>query len=179
MKKKIEIIIYLSVNFNNYVYHIIMSQEENYQDPEVKFPTTGSLEPCKSSFFTGDLILFMKELTSGKYRIYFTEYRYSSEYDGSPTFILDNLLRGFVQQLEEKRKYLFTGFKCTKNINGYNISGIWITNCTLPMEQIAHGKYDDFEWEELDANINAHSEKMLRVLQRESSTNVVATSYLH
>lgn len=155
-----------------------MTEEENYQDPQVKFPITGSLEPCKSSFFTGDNASFMKELATGKYRIYFSEYRYTNEYDGRPTFILENLLRGFVQQLEDKRKYLFTGFKCTKNTS-FNICGIWITNCTLAMQQIVGDKYDDFEWEELDVNIVAHAEKMMRVLQKESSTNVVATSYLH
>ena len=156
-----------------------MAEEETYQEPETKFPTTGSLEPCKSKFFAGDTISFMEELRSGRYRIYFTEYRFSNDYESSPTFVVDNLLRGFVQQLEDRRKYLFTGFKCIRINESYTINGIWITNCTLPMEQIVAGKYDDFEWEELDITILAHAEKMLRVLLKEPSTNVIATSYLH
>ena len=153
--------------------------EETFEDPVSKFVTSGSLEPCKSKFFSGDIISFMDELRTGRFRIYFTQYKYIHDYQNCPNFILDNLNRGFVQQLDDKRKYLFAGFKCVKNNDTYHIFGIWICNCMVPMENVVSDKYDDFEWEELDVNIPAHVEKLLRTLSREPSTNVISLKYLH
>jgi len=138
-----------------------------------------SLEACKKYFFSGNVVSFMDEIRSQKFNVYFTEYKYAGDYEGSPSFILENLINGFVQQLDEKRAYLITGFKCTKKNNSYTIVAIWITNYNLPMEQLIPEKYDDFEWEELDMHLTVHVQKMLRTLISGPFDNTIAVSYLH
>lgn len=153
--------------------------EEYYSEPKIEFPTVGSLELCKKNFFDGNTIAFMEELRSNHFKIYFAEYKYVHDYEHKPSFIVDNLLRGFVQQLENKRKYLFVCFKCLQKNGSYIIQAIWICNCPIPMEEIVSDKYDDFEWEELDVNIYSHAQKIWHIMHKEPSNNLVSIQYLH
>lgn len=149
--------------------------EQLEKEPVAKFPTTGSLEPFKIKFFSQDN-QYMEDLKDGKFQVFFTKYKYSDEYAGKPTFVINNLISGFVQQLESKRKYLFISFKCTKDPT-YNIEGVWITNCTLSMDQIVPEKYDDFEWEELKMDKEEDCDRLTDLLKKDTDT--VTNCYLH
>src|SRR5947199_8006502 len=79
--------------------------------PKLKYPITISLEQCKNKFFNNEYVQFGEELKKNNFKIYIGKYKYSSDYDGKPIFIIKNLLNGFCQQLDDKRKYLFVLFK--------------------------------------------------------------------
>ena len=152
--------------------------EETYEEPVAKIPITVSLEPCKSKFFGDDLDGFKSELTNGKFKVFTSNYKYSDDYDGRPSFIINNLLNGFVKQLEDKRKYLFVGFRATKTDNKYTITGAWITNCTVPMADVVLDKYEDFNWTDVDVTNANDVTIVLQILDRTKDDNVL-TSYLH
>lgn len=157
-----------------------MTEEELFEDPVVKYPITVSLESCKSKFFTDDSDGFYKEITSGKFTVYHTTYNYNDDYDGRPDFIVKNLLNGFPRQLEDKRKYLFTVFRCTKLGDKYNITATWITNCTLSMDQLIPNKYADFAWSKMDLNNNNNIDAIIKDFHKnEDDSTVVIVSYLH
>ena len=71
--------------------------EESYEEPVAKLPMTVSLEPCKSKFFGNDMEGFKSELANGKFQFYTATYKYSEDYDGRPSFVVNNLLNGFVR----------------------------------------------------------------------------------
>ena len=151
--------------------------EENYADPTIKLPITTSLEACKTKFFAGDREGFIAELVSGKFKLYSSIYKYSDDYDGRPYFVVNNLLNGFVRQLEDKRKYFFTAFRCQKTDDKYTITGYWITNCTLTMAEIIPDKYEDFDWTEIQPIDDNY--KMFIELFFNTDAEGLTVTYLH
>ena len=149
--------------------------EENYSDTIIKVPINAILENCKLKLFANDKEGFLAELSTGKFKMYNGTYKYSSDYNGKPFFIINNLLNGFVIQLQDRRKYLFTAFRC-ENVDGtYNITSHWITNCTLPMAELIPDKYDDFDWTELENNVDNYN-KMVELFMTKSCEGL---TYLH
>ncbi|XWV24672.1 putative ORFan [Tupanvirus deep ocean] len=154
--------------------------EETFEEPTTKLPITVSLEPCKKKFFDGDMEAFTTEVKSGKFKVYSGEYVDAADYEGRPEFIVKNLVNGFSHQLESKRKYLFTAFKCTKTDGKYNISAVWICNCTLPMDQVVPEMHTYFTWEELDIKNETHFDKLSSTfVKNDNQENVVIVSYCH
>lgn len=155
-----------------------IEEEEVIQDIQVKLPTTANLEPLKSKFFTGDMEGFKTELTNGKFTAFMGKYNFDSDYDGSPQFVVKNLLNGFPRQLEDKRKYLFVAFRCVKNgsTSSYSITSVWVTNCTLPFNEVIPEKYDDFTWTPI--NLTGDLTSVMDLVMRSDDENVM-TAYLH
>lgn len=153
--------------------------EETFDEPVTKLPTTVNMEGLKSKFFTNNLVEFRAELAQhfgeGKLLVFDSVYKYNEDYDGKPEFIVNNLLGGFIKQLEDKRKYLFVVLKCTKTDGNYRITGTWVTNCTLPMEQIVPDKYDDFDWTPVDTT----GDVVESVLDRFTNKDEFNVAYLH
>lgn len=150
-------------------------KEETYEEPVAKFPITTSLEPCKSKYFSGDIDGFRTDLLSENFKIFCGNYRYSDDYEGRPTFVVNNLLNGFVNQLEDKRKYLFTAFRYTKPDDKYNITSCWITNCTIPLQELIPDKYDDFVWTKIEiTNLNTICDDFFK--KNSEDENII---YLH
>ena len=157
----------------------ITEVEETFEEPIAKLPTTVNMEGLKSKFFTSNLVELKTELTqhftNSKLKVFDAVYKYNDDYDGKPEFVVNNLLRGFIRQLEDQRKYLFVVFKCTKTDGNYRITGTWITNCMLPLEQIVPDKYEDFDWTQVETNDEAVATVMDRFAKKDEF-NVV---YLH
>ena len=153
--------------------------EETFEEPVTKFPTTMNMEGLKSKFFTNNMVGFSEEfstdLAMGKLRVFDAVYKFSSDYEDRPQFVVNNLLAGFVKQLEDKRKYFFTVFRCVKNGACYDIGSIWITNCTLPMKEVISDKYDDFDWTEIDLNTTSVNQ----IVNNFMGNGDVTTVYLH
>lgn len=153
--------------------------EETFEEPVTKIPITASLEPCKSKFFANDMKAFEAEISCGKFRLFETTYKYNEDYDGSPEFVVKNFVNGMIKQLEDKRKYLFVAFKCTKNNGKHVLTASWITNVTIPMEELVNDKYSDFEWTELDINNNCNISNVCTQFSRDQPGNVLVMAYLH
>ena len=155
-----------------------MADDEVYEEPVAKFEITCSLEPIKKKFFEHNIDAFRTELTSNSYRAFLAEYSYSNDYEGSPQFVVNNFLNGFVQQLEQERKYLFMGFRCVKDNFTYSIQSAWITNTKIPMSELIKDKYDYFIWRDLNLSLEDDMIRLLTVLSQEDDPRITNV-YLH
>ena len=150
--------------------------EETFEEQVTKLPITGSLEPCKKAFFDGNNVTFLSELQSGKYQVYTGVYRDIDDYQGRPDFVLKNLTNGFVHQLEDKRKYIFAAFKCTKIDDKYEISAAWICNSTLSVDHVVDELYSYFTWNQVDVADNV--DDVCDIFNKMSNEPIIV-SYCH
>ena len=154
------------------------NQEETFEDAPTKYPIMGSLESLKSKYFNKVYEEFRSELLLKKFPVFTASYKFVDDFNNKPDFIIKNLLNGFCQQLEDKRKYLFVRFICREtHEKSYILESFWITNSTLPLKEIIPDKYDDFTWNEI--NYSEESQINLVINQFTSEDDYIATSYLH
>ena len=150
-------------------------EEDNdvtYNDPVVKHDTIGNLEGAKHAFFNGNLDEFVTEMKSKEYKYYKATYKYWDDYTGRPDFIARNLNRGFVQNLDDKRKYFLTCFRCNETEpKTYQFVSYWVVN-TSDHKKVLDSTYDDFDWE--DVTFDVFFENFKR-----NPDNCVTEDYLH
>ena len=80
---------------------------------------------------------------------YKANYKYSRDNIGRPAYVAKNLLRGFVQQLDDYRKYLMVCFRCIEvdpNAHEYKYPSYWIVNSTDPINDILGSLYEDYDF---------------------------------
>jgi len=143
-----------------------------------KHQLTASLEPCKSKFFSNDAS-FLNDIIDNNFQVYYGEYVDIADYDGKPEFIVKNLVKGFVQQLDNERKNLFTAFKCTKDEN-YQISSLWICNCVSPLVEIVPSMNENFALEKLNINDADDVTKILSIFNKnDNDPKLVTIQFLH
>ena len=124
------------------------------------FMSMYSAEPIEGSFE-----IFGSELNSHPYGFYKAVYKFSSDMDGMPEYAAGNRNRGFLEQINDHRKYLFNVFRCVptnENNKTYLFESLWIANLAnidetssktmdeLIRELIGTSLYDDFEWTKID-----------------------------
>lgn len=154
--------------------------EETFEPVKIVFPVKANLESCKIKFFNKDYENFKEDVKSNKYTIYSAEYNYMDEFNGKPKFIINNLLNGFTQQLENKRKYLFVVFKCFEMDNKlYKLTSTWITNVTVNLKEVIPDKYDDFNWNQINNDDVPSVDNYIKQFENFEEENQVAISYLH
>lgn len=124
--------------------------DEKYEEPIKKFNTITNMEDIKRAFFGGDYTIFEEQLKSHPFKFYKVEYKYNSEKDGVPDFSAKNLLKGFVRNFDDYRKYFMICFRCWKNQdkNEYKYDSLWIVNTNEPVQNIIGSMCEDFEFEE-------------------------------
>ena len=123
--------------------------EENYETPVKKFNTITNMEDIKRAFFCKDYELFNELIKKNNFKYYRAEYKYSNEKDGAPEFIAKNLVKGFVRNLDDYRKYLMVCFRCYKNENNnYSYPSLWIVNSEDDIKDIIESVYDDYIYKE-------------------------------
>ena len=88
--------------------------EEDDEPKEVKpvFSTITNMEDIKRAFFSKEYDAAYELIKQHPFKFYKGCYKYCSDNDGRPAFVAKNLLRGFVQNLDDYRKYLMVGFRC-------------------------------------------------------------------
>jgi hypothetical protein len=118
------------------------------EEPVTKYAITKTLEPIKSYFFKGDLPQFRSTALGGDFSLYRSSYKYSGDLVGKPRFVINNFLNGFVQQLENCRKYLFIKLYVDNMGDQFQVNALWITNAVNPLVEVVGDKYDDFDWQE-------------------------------
>ena len=150
-------------------------KEENYEIPKKNFSTITNMEDIKRAFFNKEYELFNELVKNVKFKYYIANYKYSSDKDGSPEFIAKNLVKGFIRNLDDYRKYLMVCFRCYKNENNsYSYPSLWIINSNDNLKDIIESIYDDYEYTE-DNDID----NFLKNIQKKEDENCIEELYVH
>lgn len=133
------------------------------------------MEEIKRAFFNNDYQLFNELINNFNFKYYRADYKYSSEKDGAPEFIVKNLVKGFVRNLDDYRKYLMVCFRCYKNENNnYTYPSFWIVNSNDNIKDIIGSIYDDYIYVE-ESDITT----FLKEIQKVDDESCIVESYVH
>jgi len=127
------------------------ADEETYEEPIKKFDSIINMEELKRAFFNGDYLVFEEQIKSNPLKFYKVSYKYNSDKDGTPDFSAKNLLKGFVRNFDDYRKYFMICFRCWKNQHDikYKYDSFWIVNTSEPIPNIIGNFADDFDYVEI------------------------------
>lgn len=156
--------------------------EETFEDVKVNFPTITNMEEIKRVFCNNDELNFELLLQAHNFKYFSAKYKYESEKDGVQEFIAKNLVRGFVQSLDDYRKYLFVKFTCllTDSENKiYSYPSLWIVNSTEPLENIIGTLYEDFEFVEVSNEDINDFYVNFRKTDFDKENNIINELYVH
>lgn len=125
-------------------------EEETYEEPVKKFDTIINMEELKRAFFNGDYMVFEEQIKTHPLKFYKVSYKYDSDKDGAPDFSAKNLLKGFVRNFDDYRKYFMICFRCWKNKFEikYMYDSFWIVNTNEPIPNIIGSLAEDFDFAE-------------------------------
>ena len=166
----------------------IEEDDDQYEFPkEVKpiYSTITNMEDIKRAFFCKDYETFQQLVRQQPFKYYKANYKYAEDNTGRPAFVAKNLLRGFVQNLDDYRKYLMVCFRCISyididNVTHYRYLSYWIVNSNDELNSILGSLYDDFDFISLE-----EPERIVRMLRRmeknedENDDALVGEVYLH
>lgn len=157
-------------------------EEESYEDVKVKFNTITNMEDIKRAFCNGEYDLFASLVHEHNFKYYSASYNWAAEKDGMPEYIAKNLIRGFVRNLDDYRKYLFVNFRCLLSDaenKTYSYPSLWIVNSTDSLQSIIGSIYEDFTFTEIT---KADTENFLinfRKTNFDISPDIIDESYVH
>ncbi len=158
--------------------------EDEVKEVKPVFSTITNMEDIKRAFFSKDYDTFNTLVKQQPFGFYESWYKYSNDNNGKPAFVAKNLLRGFVQNLDDYRKYLMVCFRCiltNQETNCYKYPSYWIVNSNDDLKSILGSLYDDFEF----IDITSQEERITTMLKRmeknedENDTALVGEAYLH
>jgi hypothetical protein len=143
-------------------------KEEDDEDDvpkEVKpvFSTITNMEDIKRAFFSKEYAVACDLIKQQPFKFYKADYKFSSDNNGRPGYVAKNLLRGFVQGLDDYRKYLMVCFRCiliNKDINEYRYPSYWIVNSNDDLKTILGSLYDDYYFYEINQDFDLFLEAM-------------------
>jgi hypothetical protein len=128
---------------------------EEYQEKVKKFATFGNLEGAKRAFVAGDYDAFENELKLSPYQYFRVSYNGSSDFDGSPDFVVKNFVTGLITELQEKySKYFFNVYRCfqpSSDVKSFRFDSLWIVN-TPELADLYGGRMADFTWQQIDSS---------------------------
>jgi hypothetical protein len=155
-------------------------EDDVHKDLKPVYSTIVNMEDIKRAFFNKDYESFNALIRQHPFKYYNVNYKYASDNTGRPAYIAKNLLRGFVQGLDEYRKYFIVCFRCLKEDNGYSYPSYWIVNSNDDIKTILGSLYDDYDFnlvEEQDeiANLLKKMEKN----ENEEDDTLIGEIYLH
>lgn len=154
-------------------------QEETYEDPVKEFETITNMENIKRAFFTNDYTTFTTLVNEQKLYYYKAIYKYSSDNDDRPDYIARNLLRGFVKNFDDYRKYFMICFRCYTNGDEthtkYEYTSLWIVNTPSNIRDIIGDIYDDFEFIEITDN----TQLIIDIQKKEKVGKLLDELYVH
>jgi len=126
------------------------NENKDYEEPIIKFDTITNMENIKRAFFNGEYELFEKQIKLNPFKFYIVDYKYNSDKNNAPDFSAINLLKGFIRNFDNYRKYFMICFRCYQyqNKNEYKYKSLWIVNTNEPIKNIIGSIWDDFIFEE-------------------------------
>jgi hypothetical protein len=125
--------------------------EETFEEPIKKFDTITNMEELKRAFFSGNYETFSSEIKVHPFKFYKVEYKYDSDKDGVPDFSAKNLLKGFVRNFDDYRKYFMVCFRCWKYQyeTKYKYESLWIVNTNEKIANVIGSMEEDFIFNEI------------------------------
>ena len=164
---------------------VLEEEEEDVHVKDVKpsFSTIANMEDMKRAFFCKDYETFHSLVRQHPFRYYKANYKYSSDNVGRPEYVAKNLLRGFVQSMDDYRKYLMVCFRCIlvdKDAKKYRYPSYWIVNSNDDLSTILGSQYEDFDFIRVEEN-DAIAILLNRMHKNENETDnaFVGEQYLH
>ena len=161
--------------------------EETYEEPVKKFDTIVNMEELKRAFFNGDYMVFEEQIKSYPLKFYKVSYKFDSDKDGVPDFSAKNLLKGFVRNFDDYRKYFMICFRCWKNLHEvkYKYDSFWIVNTNEPIPNVIGSLAEDFDFVET-TDINDFISQIKKLPESDSDEPVwineytcIGESYVH
>jgi len=154
--------------------------DEDDEPKEVKpvFSTITNMEDIKRAFFSKEYDAAYELIKQHPFKFYKACYKYADDNTGRPAFVAKNLLRGFVQNLDDYRKYLMVGFRCVSTEEKkYIYPSYWIVNSNDDLKTILGSLYDDFEFYPLVDE--ERIVRMYRNMQKNEDEALIGEVYLH
>ena len=164
-------------------------EDEHDQDQDIPkevkptYSTITNMEDMKRAFFSKEYDTFHELVKDVPFKYYKVNYRYSSDNTGRPGYVAKNLLRGFVQGLDDYRKYLMVCFRCilvNKETNEYRYPSYWIVNSNDDIRTMLGSLYDDYDF--IAVNDEASIRKLLKKMEKnedESDDALIGEVYVH
>lgn len=163
-------------------------EEEDDEDDVPKdikpvYSTITNMEDIKRAFFSKEYETFHQLVREHPFKYYKANYKFSSDNTGRPGYVAKNLLRGFVQSLDDYRKYLIVCFRCIlidKNTTEYIYPSYWIVNSNDDIKAILGSFYDDYEFINVDEE-DAISKLLKKMEKNDDETDefLIGETYLH
>ena len=151
---------------------------------EVKpvYSTITNMEDIKRAFFSKEYDAAFALIKQHPFKFYKANYKYADDNNGRPSFVAKNLLRGFVQNLDDCRKYFMICFRCiliNKEPNQYRYPSYWVVNTNDDLNVILGSIYDDYDFIQIQDD-EAHK-MLIRMEKNEYDTDddLVGEVYLH
>jgi len=164
----------------------LSDEEIEYEPPKPKFETICNMEDIKRAFFSKEYETAFELIKAQQLLFYHVEYKFNSDKDGAPEFSAKNLLKGFVRNFDDFRKYFMICFRCYKVPDDkYNYKSIWIVNTNEPIQSIIGSLYDDFEFKliesinDIDLLLNQMKKLPEETEGSEGSEGLVGESFVH
>lgn len=159
--------------------------EETFEEPVKKFDTITNMEDLKRAFFNCDYEKFESEIKSHPFKFYKVEYKYNTDKDGVPDFSAKNLLKGFVRNFDDYRKYFMVCFRCWKFEHEikYKYESLWIVNTNEQISNIIGSMEEDFIFTET-TNINEFINNIKKLPELDETIYIdgytcIGESYVH
>lgn len=157
--------------------------EDTLKDIKPVYSTIANMEDIKRAFFSKEYEISQELIKQQPFKFYKVNYKYCSDNTGRPSYVAKNLLRGFVQSLDDYRKYFMICFRCiliNKETNEYRYPSYWIVNSNDDIKIILGSLYDDYDFILVEGN-NAIN-KMLKKMEKNEDENddaLIGELYLH
>jgi len=164
-----------------------IEEEDDADDvpKEVKpvYSTITNMEDIKRAFFSKEYDTFHQLVKQHPFKYYKANYKFSSDNIGRPGYVAKNLLRGFVQGLDDYRKYFMVCFRCiliNKDTTEYSYPSYWIVNSNDDIKSILGSFYDDYDFIDLDDEESVN--RILKKMEKNEDENdeaLIGEAYLH
>lgn len=155
--------------------------DEAFKDVKPVYSTITNMEDIKRAFFNKEYDNFNTLVKQHSFKFYKANYRYSSDYNDRPNYVAKNLLRGFIQNLDDYRKYLMVCFRCIHiNSSEYRYPSYWIVNSNDDIKTILGSLYEDYEF--IDVTDNGAIDTLLKKMEKNENENddaLIGEVYLH
>lgn len=159
-------------------------EEQEIKEVKPVYSTITNMEEIKRTFFCKDYGQFFELINQYPFKYYKVNYKYASDNNGRPDYAARNLLRGFLQGLDDYRKYLMVCFRCIlvdKEVKEYTYPSYWIVNSNDDIKSIMGTLYDDYEFILVDNEdeIRHFLKKIERTDEDEENDSLIGEVYLH
>ena len=158
-----------------------VEDDDNPKEEQPKFTIITNMEDIKRSFFSGDYDEFKKLVILHPFKMYSGEYLYASDKDGSPDYSARNLVKGFVRNFDDYRKYFMICFRCYQHqneITTYTYPSLWILNSNDSITNILGSSAEDYKLTEI---LPEQIDNFLKSFEKitDETTNMIAENYVH